>query len=222
MLWAGALGAAAGLAAPGPPWPPSRPTPPTGASAVCGPASGAFGLVPRPFSAALRGPASPNALGFGPLRGAWPPVARLRPPPGAPAGALGLGALRPPSARGVSGLRSWARPAGLCGLRCARPWPVSGRSLRPSAPPPGPPGLRPAGRGCAPSGLLPPGGCGAWRRPCPPPPGVGLPLRRDGGLPLRRVCTGVWITHAHFPGNGMTYRQKGGILWKIGRNSGRI
>lgn len=184
MLWAGALGAAAGLAAPGPPWPPSRPTPPccaAGACVVCGLASGAFGLVPRPFSAALRGPASPCALGFGPLRGAWPPVARLRPPPGAPAGALGLGALRPPSACGVIGLRSGARPAGRCGLRLLALGPLRVGPL-PVCAAPGSPWPSPCGPGLAPRpGSSRPGAVRPGGRFCPPPPGVGVGVPPPAG-----------------------------------------
>lgn len=179
-----APGGARALAASRFPSAPSRPRRPSclRAFVVCGLASGAFGLVPRPFSAALRGPASPCALGFGPLRGAWPPVARLRPPPGAPAGALGLGALRPPSACGVIGLRAGARPAGRCGLRLLALGPLRVGPL-PVCAAPGSPWPSPCGPGLAPRpGSSRPGAVRPGGRLCPPPPGVGVLPPAGGGV----------------------------------------
>jgi len=151
-----------------------------GTAAVCGLASGPCGLFPRPFSAALRGPASLLRARPGPLRGAWPPLARLRQPPGAPAGALARAALRPGAACGCFGLRSGARPAGLCGLRVSRPWPSPGgpcvRLRRPRIPLPAPCGSALwAARARPARGLCRPGG-----RPLRPAPGRGVGVARCG------------------------------------------
>lgn len=179
-----APGGARALAASRFPSAPSRPRRPSclRAFVVCGLASGAFGLVPRPFSAALRGPASPCALGFGPLRGAWPPVARLRPPPGAPAGALGLGALRPPSACGEIGLRAGARPAGRCGLRLLALGPLRVGPL-PVCAAPGSPWPPPCGPGLRPVRAPPARGLAGLRPAFPPAPGRGgwVPPPAGGG-----------------------------------------
>lgn len=154
--------------------------------------------VPRPL-AALRGhsryarwPWGPSAWSLGLSRGPlWPrprhaalglgpPGAAARPSPGSASPRRRAAArpwapprLRPGVAlRGVR-LAVWGPPCGALRAALRSPLALSGWALRPSAPPAGSPWLRPAGRGCAPSGLLPPGGCAPWRALLPPAPGRG-------------------------------------------------
>lgn len=199
MLWAGALGAAAGLAAPGPPWPPSRPTPPCcAAGAFSGMRAGRGGAArcsPRPFSRAPLAPPSPRCARAGASGGRCAPVARLRQPPGAGCG--------PPL--GPAALAPWRGPAGYsaCGLGPAlrgsagfvpRPWPSPGGPCARLRRPPVPPGsaLR---AGAAPRpGSSRPGAVRPGGRSCPPPPGVGF----GGSAACGRRCERGCGRHARF------------------------
>ena len=155
------------------PLPAPPPVVPPGFFGVRAGRGGAARVSPRPLSRAGFGPSSPLRARPGPSPGRCAPVARLRPPPGAPAGALAPAALAPrPGLRGDR-LAVWGPPCGALRACCARPWPS-----------PGGPCARPrrrrvplasalgAGAG-APSGLLPPGGCAPWRALLPPAPGRG-------------------------------------------------
>ena len=145
---------------------------------------GRCALFPASFLAGPSGPALATLRSGWGLRG---PLRARRPAPPAPGGGL-LPALGPRRACalawpcGVFGLRSGARPAGLCGLPVVAlgplrvgPAPVCAARRFPLAPPCGP-GLAPR-PGSSRPGAVRPGG-----RFCPPPPGVGLPLRRDGSV----------------------------------------
>lgn len=191
------LGPGRALAHPRPPPVPGVPRS-SGLSAVCGQASGAFGLFPSAFLAGPSGPALATMRSGWGLRG---PLAARRPAPPAPGGGL-RAALGPRRACalawpcGVFGLRSGARPAGLCGLRMLAlgplrvgPAPVCAARRFPLAPPCGP-GLAPR-PGSSRPGAVAPGGAS-----CPSPPGVGVgvpPPAGGGNTALHRGVDNIRI-----------------------------
>lgn len=205
---------------------------PGGASAVCARPCGSparpflAGPVPVPAWALLRpgsGRARAAACGLA-CRARCAPVARVRASPPPPSLRLGGGAawgpfaprLAPPVA--AVGLRSGARPAGLCGLA---PLALSGWALRPSAPgsrpcgspQPGPWPLR--GHGCA---LAPPARGRLWRPggrlERAAAPGVGL--WSCGGSTAVSLCN-LWLIIDVQTGNGIKWGSRTYVLHKIGQ-----
>ena len=209
--------------APAPGGHPSRlPLVPRGFCGMRAGARGACALYPAPLS---RGPAPARprscALGLGRVRAAGAPVARVRPAPrrGLRAALGPVAALQAPvpagcSACGLGGLSGGLRPPCGGGRPCRR----RGR-LRPSAPPPGPPGLslralRPLGAPALPPARGAVRACARPLRPAPRAWGHSRMAVKNGGLPQPYGCVNRWLTargasHTRIlPENGKTYRHR--------------